>query len=497
MENSLKQQRKLIAAVLSDDNSLLSEPDASVSDTERERLFLLMDTGKITDENWNKIIEQIADPKDIRGIDAVYETIIDSKYEERILAYMSGLGFDKFDQNNTKILEDFYKKYPGPAEFDAVKEDFLRTIRENNSEEKAEEYTEAMKEYVRDIYGKRQEYFEQVKVLKSEAKKWSLTQSAKKLGAEYLPKAVIDADPFKQGEKEYALTTEILKEAGLAPRHEIEVGGVVIGLSGMFYVGPRKAVIAYAKTNTDVKVRAYYRSRSQGMWRYFPDYVGEAGNFWFGKGWNEESMTLPMKLQKILNEIAEEPEVEFSGINTEIFLCGTAKRYDTMEEYSEKFKNGELLGDYYREVKREPAANFGVLSSVKHPPEGMDIDGPNGPNFRKELLSFQIETGMYGKVKVSQFPSFDDQLRWTMMENEKDGERRAWIGGVEVNAPITTTGCKAEWVSTGDIGTPLYEHENMAGGYGDAEDRNGQDYVSMWKYYLRQMPIIKRYLYTK
>ena len=73
--------------------------------------------------------------------------------------------------------------------------------------------------------------------------------------------------------------------------------------------------------------------------------------------------------------------------------------------------------------------------------------------------------------------------------------KKAWVGGIEANATITSTGLKSEWVSSGDVCTPLLEYQTMTGGYG-VPDGRGDGYESMWENYLSLVPIIKRYLYT-
>ena len=100
---------------------------------------------------------------------------------------------------------------------------------------------------------------------------------------------------------------------------------------------------------------------------------------------------------------------------------------------------------------------------------------------------------MYGKVTVRQFPSHDDVLRYSVCEVGSGENKRAWIGSMEVNAPITSTGLKREWVSSGDICTPLLEYQTMAGGFGTPLGRT-DGYLSMWENYLRYAPIIKDYL---
>jgi len=182
-------------------------------------------------------------------------------------------------------------------------------------------------------------------------------------------------------------------------------------------------------------------------------------------------------------------------VNMGFFLGGTAKRYTSKEEYKKLVDEGKMDSDYYREMEHEPRLNFGVLSPEKHPPFSVDIEDENGPNFRNQLDHYTMKTEMYGEVTVRQFPSFNDELRYLVCEVGKKDEKKAWIGTIEVNAPMTSVGLTAGWVSSGDICTPLYEYQTMTGGYGKPDGRT-DGYESMWEKYLSQMPIIKKYLYT-
>ena len=152
-------------------------------------------------------------------------------------------------------------------------------------------------------------------------------------------------------------------------------------------------------------------------------------------------------------------------------------------------------------MEHEPRLNFGALSAEKHPPFSVDIEDDNGPNFRNQLDHYTMRTEMYGEVTVRQFPSFNDELRYLVCEVGKRDAKKAWIGTIEVNAPMTSVGLTAGWVSSGDICTPLYEYQTMTGGYGTVVVNSvgvarTDGYESMWEKYLSQMPIIKKYLYT-
>lgn len=491
-----KQQDKLIKALISHDYAVLGHPDVDVTEEERERFYRMVTNGQISGTDFSQIIASIKGPLENDGAEAVLPKITDDNHEKRILAYMSGLGFDNFEQIRAETVVDFLEKYPTPPSFLSAKSDFLEAIKRSNPEAKYQEYVQAMADFCLDIYGKKQEYYEQTEELKRLAEEWRLDQDSIKLTADFLDRAEISGDGWLQNGQIYMLTTELLAKVGLSPRFKIEVGGVEIALSKVFKVDVHEAVVAYVKIHGTVKVRGYYRSNSQGMWRLLADYVGGNGEIaWYGVGRNEESLTLPLKLQKELNMISTRGLLEIPGVNTGFFLGGTAKRFNSKEEYKALVADNKMESDYYREVNPVPVLNFGVLSTLKHPPESIDVDGDNAPNFRKQLDHYSMSTEMYGEVTVRQFPSVDDNLRYSMFEVGHGDNKKAWVGGIEVNATITSTGLKSEWVSTGDVCTPLFEYQTMTGGYGVPDGRN-DGYENMWEKYLSLMPIVKRYLYT-
>lgn len=500
MENRVdiakKQQDKLIRALVLHDYAVLGHPEVDVSEDERTKFYRMVSNGQIGKSDFAGVIASIKGPLELEGAEATLAKVATDNYKKRILAYMSGLGFDNYEQVKPETIKDFLEKYPTPDSFLSSREDFLNAIKRSNPEQKYEEYKKAMDDFSASIYGKKEEYYLQAEELKRLSEEWRLDEESVKLAEDFLASATISGDGWLQNGQIYMLTPKILEKVGLGPRFLIEIGGVEIAFSKVFKADVHEATVAYVKVHNTVKIRGYYRSNSQGMWRYLADYVGGNGEIaWYGVGRNEESLTLPLKIQKELNMIANREIFEVPGVNMGFFLGGTAKRFNSKEEYKQLVADGKMEGDYYKEVSSEPILNFGVLSTLKHPPESIDVEGENAPNFRKQLDHYDMHTEMYGDVTVRQFPSEDDNLRYTMFEVGHGGNKKAWVGSIEANATITSTGLKSEWISTGDVCTPLLEYQTMTGGYGVPDGRN-DGYESMWEKYLSLVPIVKKYLYT-
>jgi len=91
------------------------------------------------------------------------------------------------------------------------------------------------------------------------------------------------------------LTREMLEKEGLLPEHRMEIEDRVIWFSPGFDAGNGyTAVIGYV-TDDEGKVvaRSYYRSNSQGVWRYLPQYTTNDYDEldWYSKGYGEERYT--------------------------------------------------------------------------------------------------------------------------------------------------------------------------------------------------------------
>ena len=471
-------------------------------------LFYNISNQNITDNNFNYIISQINGPKDTKGTEKIfYNDINNDKHSRRILAYATGIGFNSYNTTDSNTLEAFLNRFPNPFDFDEASEAFLANIRASNPLPKYQEYLKSMHNFKHAVYGKKQEYYEQVKLLQAEAaEKFPPTQYQNQVESinnpesieSLLETATFDNSPFIYHGQEYHLTTEHLKQANLEPRYELRMEGYRIGFSDSFKTNDRDACLGYVQSpDGKVTVRSYYRSNSAGVWRYLPNYISnDNGEIeWFGKGYGEESLTLPFEFQEKLNHIIENKPADLNGIMPSFIFAGTSHKIEPMnrEEYRVEGKNGTLLGDFYREVNSDETYGFGQLSNHKAHPDSIEIYGESSPDFDRQLGTSTTQTLEYGTTTFKLFPSYNQKLRYTMSETTEDGERRAWLSGIEVSSSrLTSTGCRAAWASIGDVGTPLHEYRALSGGYG--EGMNSKRYVNMWHNYLSRMPFIKRYL---
>ena len=504
-----RQERKTVAALLYG-NEYLGYPDVQLNNGDEERLLSEMRSGRVGENEERGMLLAIRDPIAQFGADRVTMGISGDKHRSRILAQMSGRGFENWQTVDSQDLMRFMQRFPTPLDFEETSEDFLDILGRTNSAQKVAEYRLAMDEFKQGVYGKRQEYWERIKALEKKSgrgqklmrtvelattmmeRNGGLESLSSQESEELLGRAKIDGDAWLQDGMEYRLTNEALRANGLEPRYKVSLGDVEVALSGAYKVGLRDAVMAYVKTDKGVKVRSYYRSNSQGIWRYLPDYVssGNGGIEWYGKGHSEESLTLPMELQEALAKVVDDGEMLISDTNPDFLIAGTAKRYASKDEYRDALYGGKMRGDFYEEVPSTASVWLGQLSREKALPETMILPLDQMPDFDNVLAKWETETSLSGRVTMESFKTRDGKLCYTFA---KDGLGRAWLTGVETNDAITSTGLRKGWVSAGNVATPLYEYDTQADQYGDYEDRKGR-YVSMFRNYLSRIPLIKDYL---
>lgn len=313
-----------------------------------------------------------------------------------------------------------------------------------------------------------------------------------------LVSAVIDGDPWEYNGEARNLTPEMLRNIGLEPKFESSAHGSRVYLSEVYQLPKsRQAAVAYVPTDRGVKVRSYYKSNSQGLWRYMPDYVrasdGSGRANLIGKGYDEASVTLSAELQKSLAQI-EQIGVRNVVEHTHPFFpfAGTAKAYDSRVEYEHALDSNTLRGDYYREVSSEPLdLGFEMFPGHKSNPEQLRLPDGLKPDFSQKVLEYDNTSSLAGKFQAECFRSEDGDFTWSFCNDEKG---HVWIGGVDVKTTPTSTGVGKDWVQLADYTTPIYEYPAQDSGYGDQSDRRGGGYVGMWKNYLSKVPIIREYV---
>lgn len=318
---------------------------------------------------------------------------------------------------------------------------------------------------------------------------------------EILAETEIHGSPFHDKE----LTTDELAEAGLGPKYFKHARGVDVFLSAPYVCDKtgRLAVVGYLKKqrpgagNDHPVARTFYTSSSQALWRYLPDYqeAGEGELYWYGKGYNETSLQLPIEMQEALAEVERLSPERPRPKNRSHLFAGTAKSLiDVAKEYAER-QHLTYYGSVVQVGKFIPGQYFAEAGEKKAPPERLVFqEQSKWPDLSgSPERAWSRQTDMYGKVDMEVFPSKDGELRYLFCRDENG---RAWIGSIEVaNAKLTSTGLAREWVNTGDMTTPLAEYASQAGSWG-GRDLDQRGYVDMFENYLSKSSYIIQYLHT-
>lgn len=305
-------------------------------------------------------------------------------------------------------------------------------------------------------------------------------------------KAILDRLEIRgslfQGE---SLTKEDLLREDLGPKYKISIEGRSIWFSSSAYElgGGRDAVVAYVEKEDHYVPRPYYRSNSQGVWRYLPAYRESDGHIrWYSKGYGEESITLPIEAQQALAELTQEKSEVKTPQNPEFIFAGMSR-------------NSEYTVSYRDEVSSHPDrldGNFYPTGGKKTPPEQVTFSDPaQSPDFSRPLAQWEQQTSTYGQITIEAYSSKNGRYKYMFCRDRLD---RAWIGGIEDSSPVTSTGLRERWVEGGDLTTPAYEYDSpgadQTGGYGNRNLSEGM-YSDMYEKYLSKIPVIREYQQAK
>ncbi len=536
-----RQQRKIMGYFLGgEDESVIGAPDVAMPEELEAEFLERMAEGEFTEEAEARFLRKIRGPVDTpergAGGERIFGQIMNDPWQKQLFGFCVGQDVDGLEDGGGMVrrflaTQNEEMDLRTPVGFEVVRERIFGWLKPQVTDEQMRYYAESMDDLEQTLYGKRFEYYRAFEGLTEKAamRKAKLAEGAQPAVAEsadesenvngggslyreievfgvertvsdeLLRRTEIDGDAWWQGGRQYWLKPEMLKEAGLMPNHQMVVDGKTICLSDLFSLqSGRAAVIAYIQTDEGVKARGYYRSNSQGVWRYMPDYVKSsenAGIDWFGKGVSEEAMTLPFELQAGLGKIEQESGVKrIETVNPDFLFAGTAQHYATKEEYSQATYSRQMRGDFYREVASAPReAWFGAMSRQKRAPESLELDYGSQPDFEQMVTSYEGRSSLVGATRTEVYRSHDGKLNYLMCSDEQG---RSWVGGVETRSPMTSTGLRRDWVAAGDLATPLYEYSSQADGYGDMADTRGS-YQGMWRNYLSKVPAIQEYLRAK
>lgn len=544
-----EQQQNRVIVYFANGQKIAAVPDGKVEVTpeQRERVLTDLATGKISGEEIEGFLRNVAMPFDDtkESAEKVFAQIVQDMRQKQILAVLTGYNATDWQRVNRDDLRGLRGKpakgqpnYRTPVGFAVFREKFLAGIAEKADAEQMQAYERAMDELEKKIYGRRFDYYQQIRLMKfGGAKQGSVAMGQEGAGApdvevttgeaaavanglseeikqereaatggalnvaqaeEILSQAVITGDPWRQDGNDYLLTTENLVNNGLVPIFAMVVSGQRVALSQPFQLSDgRGAALVFVQANEGYKVRGVYLDQKTGLWHLVVDVIrgprGE-GMSQIMEGYGEESTMLPLVLQEKLTDLVKTQGFrEITTVNPDFLLAGTAMAYDTTQEYREALARGQMRSDFYREVDAQPAVLAAVSDGAKAMPQLLSVNAKVAPDFQKHVNRFATYSVLAGMVQMDSFKSYDGHVMWLFCSDEYG---RSWIGGVEIDSPLTSMGCRANWATAGDLMTPLYEYSTQASGYGDPSDvRKGM--VGMWNRYLSKVPMVQEYIAWK
>lgn len=178
-----RQQRKITAYLLYGKNGVYIEtPDVNLNSGDEDRLSERLSNGSITRADERDLLLDIHSPITEQGGAKVYLNIRGNTHYSRILGYYQRGkdGFDHPQQNTPADFENFAKQFPTPIEFDEHIGTILEDIKSTQSLAKYKEYVRDIEAFKHEVYGKRQEYWEQINALEYKAEKWKAQRESEK-----------------------------------------------------------------------------------------------------------------------------------------------------------------------------------------------------------------------------------------------------------------------------------------------------------------------------
>lgn len=505
-------------------------------------VFKALRDGRVTSSDEVAFLRTIPATFEKHNLEAIFDQISTHPYQHQILAVIAGYDITNWHDLTVKDLKKFLSAprrdqpdYRTPVAFAELRRRFLIEIRPQATKSQLTDYIKAMNSLEYNIYGDRYKYYRQFELLRREAHTRAenidsvsslpslldpvtptlaertpitnvtkipdatITTISEERRDQILNHAIIEGDAWRQAGQDYRLNVPSLINSGLVPYFSAAIDGKTIYFSHLFTLtSGQSAVLAYVASPNGLKVRSYYRDKTLGLWHYLPDYIRDLsgeGIEVFGVGFHEKSTILPILLQNSLNQIdATNTSLSLTNTNPDFLFAGTAPAYNTRQEFRDAYSKGLLRGDFYREVSSTAynADSGALIAPNRHKiaPQLISVSADTAPNFQSTLAKYQIPTALAGACRAVAFPALDKQTSWLFYS---DSEHRCWIPNIETNSPLTSTGCRREWLLPTDIATPLYETSILADGYGDNRDTRPGNLLSMWPNYLSKIPLLEQF----
>lgn len=541
-------QDRIVAYFANDKNpEVLTAEVITVTPEQREAVQAQLSSGQLATADLEQFLLQITSPLQDNSTtpSQIFQKIAEVPREKQILAVATGYNANNWQNVSEADLKHLLTKplkgqldYQTPLGFATFRMKFIDGITAQATPEQLADYQQAMDGLEASLYGRRFDYYQQIllmagkealaaepsedaalqEIIAEETKTTTpvatpVVESATvaqplstnivgvnaisaERSNEILNRAVISGDPWKQAGSEYRLSVSNLLSSGLTPAYEWTLENQNIVFSVPFQLSDgRGAILAYVMAADGAKVRAYYLNTKTGLWHYAPDIVRGArgeGMGQIGEAYGASSTMLPVAMQDVLSDMVKNYGFrEITTVNPDFLFAGTAMAYNTQQEYRETLAKGQMRGDFYTEVDKNPMRqNWQMVGKNKNVPQLISVNANLAPNFAQATARFTTYSILAGQLNADAFAANDGQATWLFCSDEWG---RAWLGNIEIVSPLTSTGCRRDWMDAGDLATPLYEYSTQAAGYGDPNDTR-KGLVGMWNQYLSKIPLLQDYI---
>lgn len=147
----------------------VKDPD-NISGEAIDEAFAIINDFQNREQNRSNLIASMANAPAKTNPEQTLRSVAGNKHQSRILAHMSGKGFDNYQNSTYDDLESFLQEFPTPVEFEAASNSFIKgIIMGKNSPAKVNEYIQDMENFKHNVYGEQQDYFEAMEELSKTA----------------------------------------------------------------------------------------------------------------------------------------------------------------------------------------------------------------------------------------------------------------------------------------------------------------------------------------
>lgn len=167
-----RRQRKLlfIYSGAGSTNEVLRQTDVEVSPDARDKIIDMLAHDEVDEGKKREILNAIAAPFNYQGgsEQAVYS--LNNEYERNILALMTTGSLENSRNISANEINAFAMRFPTPMDFEFNANKLVESIRKGNAK-MADQYAFSLETFQKKIYGRRYDYWQQMKALDAEADK--------------------------------------------------------------------------------------------------------------------------------------------------------------------------------------------------------------------------------------------------------------------------------------------------------------------------------------